>query len=64
MRIRFGDSIRFCTKITRAGKLLLITNSNGVYTVNIECDKQALVIYDFILEHGYYDLSDYEYSNY
>lgn len=64
MRIQFDNSIRLCTKITLSGKILLVTNSNGVYTVNIGCDKQASIIYDYILEYGYYDLSDYEYSNY
>ena len=63
MRIKFGDSIRLCTKVTIAGKLLLITNSNGVYTIDADTEENAEYIYKKILERGYFDLYGYEYSN-
>ena len=63
MRIKFGDSIRLCSKITLSGKLLFITNSNGVYTVDADTEDNAKYIYKTILERGYFDLYGYDYSN-
>ena len=63
MRIKFGDSIRLCTNITLAGKLLIITNSNGVYTVDCDNEDNAEYIHKTILERGYYNLFGYDYSN-
>ena len=63
MRIKFGNSIRLCTNITLSGKLLIITNSNGVYTVDCDNEDNAEHIHRAILKHGYYNLYGYEYSN-
>jgi hypothetical protein len=62
MRIKFGNSIRLCSNVTLSGKLLIITNSNGVYTVDVETEENAEYIHTTILERGYFDLCGYDYS--
>ncbi len=63
MRIKFGDSIRLCSNVTLSGKLLIITNSNGVYTVDADTKGNAEYMHKTILERGYFDLHGYDYSN-
>ena len=65
MRVRFGKSIYLCTKVSHSkdSKLLLITNGNGVYTIDMLTTEKAEEAYDGLLINGYYDVSDYEYSN-
>ena len=65
MRVRFGKSIYLCTKVTHSegSKLLLITNSNGVYTIDMLTSEKAEEAFNSLLIDGYYDVSDYDYSN-
>ena len=65
MRVNFGKSIYLCTKVThsKGSKLLLITNSNGVYTIDMLTTEMAEDAYNRLLINGYYDFSDYDYSN-
>lgn len=64
MRVQFGERIYFCTLATKtSGKLLLITTSNGVYTVDCKTEDNASYCYWQLLKKGWYNFSDYEYSN-
>lgn len=65
MRVRFNKRIYFCTVATHSpdSVLLLLTNSNGVYTVDLETKEKAEEVYNQLLVEGYCDLSEYEYSN-
>jgi hypothetical protein len=65
MRVRFNNSIYSCTKVshTPESKLLLITTTNGVYTVDMITSKSAELAYYQILTKGYCDFSKYEYQN-
>lgn len=65
MRVRFGKNIYLCTKITHSegSKLLLITNNNGVYTIDMLTAEKAEDAYNSLLINGYYDVSEYKYSN-
>lgn len=65
MRIKFDKCIYLCTKVTHPNNsnLLLITTSNGVYTVDMGGYNNAKIVYDSILRSGYADLSKFDYSN-
>ena len=65
MRVKFGNHIDLCNRITHSegSSLLLITNRNGVYTVNIRNVTEAEELFNQALVDGYLDVSDYEYSN-
>ncbi len=64
MRVQFGERIYFCTFTTKtSGKLLLITTSNGVYTVDCETEDNAGYCHRKLLSNGWCDFSDYQYSN-
>jgi len=65
MRVRFGDGIYLCTKASHnaGSKLILFTNSNGVYTVDMGTADNADKFYFKVLTDGYCDVSLYEYSN-
>lgn len=65
MRVKFNDETFLCTKVSHPqnSKLLMITTPNGVYTVDMVTCKQAENVYSFLLLNGYYDVSEYEYSN-
>ncbi len=64
MRVKFGKRIYFCTLATKSdGALLLITTSNGVYTVDCETEDNANNRHKQLLKIGWCDFSDYQYSN-
>lgn len=63
MRVKFGKRIWFCTLATKTGNLLLITTSNGVYTVDCKTENVAAALHAQLLELGWCDFSDYQYSN-
>lgn len=65
MRVKFGKRIRTCTVATHSGEssLLLLTTSNGVYIVDMITCEQAEQAHNSLLVNGYYDVSEYEYSN-
>lgn len=65
MRVKLGKHIFLCTVATHPdnSNLLILTTPNGVYTVNVIVNYYAEYIFKNLLEKGYCDLSDYEYSN-
>jgi len=65
MRVRFGNRIRLCTVATHSkdSKLLLLTTSNSVYTVDMLTNENAESHFNNLLQLGYCDVSEYEYSN-
>lgn len=65
MRVKFGNHIDLCDRVTHSegSKILLITNRNSVYTVNIGNVEKAEELFNQALVDGYLDVSDYEYSN-
>ncbi len=64
MRVQFGSRIYSCTVATRTGEsFLLITTSNGVYTVDCETEDNANDCHRELLQNGWCDFSDYQYSN-
>ena len=65
IRIRFGNRIDLCKRVSYSGgTLLIITNIyNSVYTVNCKSESTASKLYEEILTNGYLDVSEFEYSN-
>lgn len=65
MRVKFGNHVDLCYRVTHSegSKVLLITNRNSVYTVNIGNVEKAEELFNQALVDGYLDVSDYEYSN-
>lgn len=65
MRVQFINKIYFCTKVTHreGSNIILFTNSNGVYVVDIKDGAKADELYNQVLTLGYCDVSSYEYSN-
>lgn len=65
MRVKFGNHVDLCDRVTHSegSKILLITNRNSVYIVNIENVEKAEDLFNQALVDGYLDVSDYEYSN-
>ena len=71
MRVKFGNQtarwnhIAFCVNVSwGGGKLLNITTfNNGVYVVDCKSAETAKRLYDSMLEYGFIDVSEFEYSN-
>ncbi len=64
MRVKFGKRIYFCTLATKtSGNRLLITTSNGVYTVDCKTEDNAVDCHRQLLQNGWCDFSYYQYSN-
>lgn len=65
MRVKLGDRIYFCTLAThnQYSKIILLTTSNGVYTVLMNSEEEARYSHMSLLVDGYYDFSECEYSN-
>lgn len=65
MRVKLGVRIYFCTVATHTegSKLILLTTSNGVYTVVMDSVNEAYECHEKLLKDGYYDFSGFEYSN-
>lgn len=66
MRVKFGNHIDLCKRITHSdgSKLLLITTiNNSLYTVDCKYESVARNWFNKALVDGYIDVSDYDYSN-
>lgn len=65
MRIKFNDKIFLCKTVSypKGSKLLIITTPNGLYTVDMVTKENAKSAYNDLLVNGYYDVSEFEYSN-
>lgn len=65
MRVKLGDRIYFCIVATHPhnSKLMLLTTSNGVYTVNMGSILEAYDCHDKLLTNGWYDFTGFDYSN-
>jgi hypothetical protein len=66
MRVKLGKRIYLCTVATYSGNgstILVLTTSNGVYSVAMGNSKNAKNAHIELLENGYYDFSEFDYSN-
>lgn len=65
MRVKLGHRIYLCTVATHRddSNLILLTTTNGIYTVDMERNITARIAFNDLLEKGYCDFSYYEYSN-
>ena len=65
MRIKLGEAIHVCTKCSHPiySNLLILTTSNGVYTVDMIINANANIAVQQVLTQGWCDFSDYHYSN-
>lgn len=60
-----GRRIYLCTVATHPddSNLILLTTPNGVYAVHMGSVSEALVAHNELLVQGWYNFTDYEYSN-
>lgn len=67
MRVKLGIRIYSCTCATFRNEedshIILLTTPNGVYTVDMKTNLNASSAHKQLLCSGYYDFSNYEYSN-
>lgn len=65
MRVRFGNHIDLCKRISYSGATILIITTiyNSVYAVNCENESTASKLYEESFKNGYLDVSEFEYSN-
>ncbi len=65
MRVKLGNRIHVCTLATHTpeSRLILLTIQKEVYTVDMRISKIANDCIEQLLSLGYYDFSDFEYSN-
>jgi hypothetical protein len=65
MRIKLGKGIHTCTKATHPdnSKLLILTTSNDIYTVDCNSQRVAEEIMNMLRVDGHYDFSAYKYIN-
>lgn len=65
MRVKLGRRIYSCTVATHTddSEIILLTTSNGVYTVIMNSIIEASDCHMLLLKNGYYDFSNREYSN-
>ena len=66
MRVKFGSRIKLCKVATHSENsslLILTTNDNEVYTVDMLTPENAEKNFNKLLQFGYLDVSEYEYSN-
>ena len=65
MRVKFGNHIDWCRRITHSygSGLLLITTDHSLYTVDCTDDAIAAELHNKILVDGYIDVSNFYYSN-
>ncbi len=65
MRVKLGNRIYFCTVTThsKGSDLILLTTSNGVYTVDMGSVLEAESCHNTLLVKGFYDFTEFEYSN-
>lgn len=65
MRIKFGTWIHNCDFVSNPGNSHIIGAStrNGYYTIVFNTEEEAHDAYNQLLEKGYYDATNNEYSN-
>ena len=66
MRVKFGNHIDLCKRVTHSegsSLLLISTVHNSLYTVECEDEEIAEGLYWKMLVDGYIDVSNFEYSN-
>lgn len=65
MRIQFGTWIHSCDFVSNPGNSHIIgaSTGNGYYTIAFNTEKEAHEAYKQLLEKGYYDATNNEYSN-
>lgn len=65
MRIQFGTWIQSCKFVSnpRYGNLINASTNNGLYTIAFDTEEEAHAAYKQLLEKGYYDATDNQYSN-
>ena len=65
MRIQFGTWIHSCDFVSNPGNSNLINakTGNGLYTIVFDSVEEAHLVYKQLLEKGYYDATNNEYSN-
>lgn len=66
MRVKFGDRIKLCKVATHSENsilLIITTSTNEVYTVDMLTPENAENNFNNLLQLGYCDVSEYEYSN-
>lgn len=63
MRIRFGSWIHSCDFVSVIENIINAGTGNGLYTIVFKTDYDANIAYKQLLEKGYYDASNNEYSN-
>jgi hypothetical protein len=65
MRAKLRNRIYLCTVVTHTenSNLILLTTSNGVYTVEMSSTEDAVNCHMSMLENGYYDFTNRRYRN-
>lgn len=65
MRIRFGTWIHECTMVSNPGNGNVINarTNNGLYTITFESKEEANGAYHQLLLYGWFDATNYEYTN-
>ena len=65
MRIKFGTWIHSCEFVSNPGygRTIGASTGNGYYTIVFKTNEEAHEVYKQLLEKGYYDATDKEYSN-
>ena len=65
MRIQFGTWIQSCDFVSNPGhgNFINASTGNGLYTIVFNTEEEAHLAYKQILEKGYYDATNNEYSN-
>lgn len=66
MRIQFGRRIHACDFVSHSANSTLMnaaTVKNGLYTIAFDTEEEAEAAYKQILEKGYYDATNNQYSN-
>lgn len=65
MRIQFGRCIRACKFVSHSANSTLMNaaTDNGLYTIAFDTVEEADAAYKQVLEKGYYDATNNQYSN-
>lgn len=66
MRVKFGNHIDLCKRVTHSegSHLLLVTTIyNDLYTIDCFSYEMATELHDKVLVDGYIDVSNFYYSN-
>ena len=65
MRVKFGDHVDLCKRVSYSGGSMLIITTvyNAVYTVECRDKAVAARLYENVLEYGFINVSEFEYTN-